>query len=224
MAQVTYVLDLNKMRGLRLLLFASFLFTVFIGYWLTTAASRQPSNTIIQIAAAPSGSSATINGNSASIGNNSVSPGTYNIKVSKSGFATQSQTISVGQGHTVLVGLSLKPNTAKTQDWYAKHPDDQSLSDAIGSKLSDFENTTLQQSNPIWSQLPIIYGDGQGGLIKISPGVSLTANGPPAIYVYASTPQLRQGVLTYLRSHGVDPAQIDIVFKTQANGLELPNE
>lgn len=212
---------MRKLLNFPLLVLALFILSFLITLGLS--GNHTSSNSFIEIGAAPLGASATINGHGASIGKNEVNPGSYTVTVSMKGFASQSQSVSVSMNKSVFVGVSLTPNSADTQNWYATHPSDQTLSDAVGSKLSDYESSTALQNNPFLKQLPLSYGDGLGGFISISQGVPTTTNGPPAVYVRAASPGLRQSVLAYMRNRGYDPANMDIVFYDQVAPLQYTN-
>ena len=198
---------------------------VWISYAITAKSGAQQNSGYLQIEAVPiNGTSVKVDGKGVSVGTIRVSVGDHVIKVSKPGFGTKGRTVSTGTGQTVYVGIALQPNTPKTQNWYADHPDDQRLAEGLGSHQADYVNKTANQANPFLSQLPLIYGDGQGGIVNISQGVPLQPGGTPAVYVTAATPAIRQGVLTYMRSRGYDPADMDIVFYGQSNPLDTSGD
>jgi hypothetical protein len=210
------------MRNFRFLFFPLlFLAIAGISFLVTTKLGSQKvsPNSYIQVLADPASSSVTINDRRAATGKNGVNPGTYTVTISKAGFASQSQTVSVSLNQTVLVGIVLTSNSPTTQNWYSSHQKDQQLQDAIGSQVTDYEAQVSSQKNPFINQLPITYGDGQGGFITISLGVSTTLSNGAAVNINAASPELRQSALTYLRTRGFDPANMEMVFYNEENPL-----
>lgn len=171
-----------------------------------------PLNSTITVEAAPSSYKVTIDGKKASPGDNKVTAGQHTITVKKDGFSQQAQTVITAIGQTVYTGFVLVSNSASTKNWYNDHPDDQQLSESISSHSSDYNSELSTQKNTLLQELPVLYGDGRGGLIRIDSGVPIFGSSQPAIYVNAQSPSDRQGVLTWMRSNGYNPANMDIVF------------
>ncbi len=165
----------------------------------------------IQIAAAPSGASILIDGNNAKAGRNQVQWGDHVVTVSKDGFATQTQNVTTNSKEA-YVDAVLIPNSPTTKNWYDSHPSDQQLAQGISSQAADRNGAAYVRANPFLNQLPTLYGDGNGGFVNIAPGAALPGSSQPAIYISASTPVFRQDALTYIRSHGGKPADMDLVF------------
>jgi hypothetical protein len=197
-----------------------FLLFVWVSYSVTVHTNSTPANSYLQIEVVPDGTAVRIDGHGVRNGKTSVSVGSHSITAEKQGFSSKSRTVSTKAGQTVYVGIALQPDTPNTSNWYATHPGDQQQAEGIGSHEADYENQLANQSNAFLGQLPLSYGDGQGGLVTIAQGVPLRAGGPPAIYITASTASTRQGVLTYIRNQGYDPADMDIVFYSQSNPLD----
>jgi hypothetical protein len=202
-------------------IFPIFVFLVLaLSFAIVTKAGQSSTDTFLQIAVAPSSAAVTIDGHSAGAGKYEINPGAHSVVVSRSGFATQTRSVSVSNAQTAYVGAILEPNSPSTQDWYNKHSSDQQLSQSIADHASDYQSSANTQANPFLAQLPLSYGDGNGGQVTIAPGLPLPNSSQPAIYVTAATPAERQGVLTYMRSRGYDPAIMDIVFYDSANPLQ----
>jgi hypothetical protein len=196
---------------------------LFVG-WLTYATVARPSSptidSYIQTEVIPSGSTLSIDGQGVRAGKYGVASGSHVVIVSKKGFTTKTSTVSTTQSQTVYVGVALQPDSPSTANWYREHPQDQQLAEGLGSHEADYEKQAAIQNNPFLNQLPILYGDGQGGTVNITLGVAISPGGPPAVYVTANTPTDRQGVLAYMRNRGYDPADMDIVFYGQSNPLD----
>jgi hypothetical protein len=206
---------------------ARWIFPVFLllvaglSFILVTRVGQTSTDTFLQIQAAPQGTAVVIDGHKSSSGTHEINPGEHTIAFNRSGFGSQTQNINAVGGKTVYVGAILQPNTSKTQDWYNHHHSDQQLSQGIADHESDYQATATVQANPFLQLLPLSYGDGSGGRVTIAQGVPLAGSNQPAIYVNATTVVDRQGVLTYMRSRGYDPALMDIVFYDVANPLQI---
>jgi uncharacterized protein YraI len=197
------------------------LLVLILSFAIVVRAGQTSTDTYLQIQVAPSGAQVAIDGHSAGSGKYEINPGEHTITVSRQGFATQTSGANVRAGQTAYFGAILEPNSSATQDWYNKHSSDQQLSQVIADRGSDYNSASNTQANPFLAQLPLSYGDGNGGQITIAPGVPLSGSSQPAIYVNATTPAERQGVLTYMRSRGYDPATMDMVFYDTSNPLQI---
>jgi len=198
---------------------------IWVSYWVMASPSARPAGSYLQIEVVPiSGTSVKLDGRGVRAGKIQTQPGPHILTVTKGGFGSESRTVSVSTNQTLYVGIALQPNASNTQNWYVAHPSDQSLAEGIGSHEADYESKTSLQNNPFIGQLPLVYGDGQGGTISIAQGVPLTPGGLPAIYVTAATPSIRQQVLSFIRNHGYDPATMDLVFYGQFNPLDTSGD
>jgi hypothetical protein len=197
-----------------------FILFLWIGYSLTLQSYTQPKSASLQLEVAPGDSALELDNHKASASTIAVTPGEHTVTASKQGFGTITRTVSASMSKTAYVGIVLQPNTSTTDNWYTVHATDAILADGIGSHAADYGNKLALQGNAFLKQLPISYGDGQGGIIEIAQGIPAEPNGPPAIYVTGATPTIRQSVLTFIRTRGYDPASMDIVFTDQSNPLD----
>lgn len=207
--------------SVRRLVFPVLVVAVFGLSYLTANRPNEPAkSSTIQVEVVPSGTSVKLDGGGIKTGKINVTAANHMIVAEKSGFSPVRKSVSAKAGQTTYVGIVLQPDTDGTRSWYAQHPDDAHAAEGVGSHAADFLNQSVAQQNPLLAQMPIIYGDGQRGLVNIAPGVPVQAGGPPALYIDTESPSARQGALTYLTNHGLDPATVDIVFSNQSNPLE----
>ncbi|MGF7229087.1 MAG: PEGA domain-containing protein [Candidatus Saccharibacteria bacterium] len=140
-----------------------------------------------------------------------ASAGKHTLTVSRDGFASQTQTISVVNGQdTKTYSLYLSPSNGTGQAWLTANPGAAIQLEGRGSRAYDQLVTQNDANNPIVQQLPMI--DPQ---YRIDYGVS--AEHPLdehaiGIYIQASNPQGRQLALGALRDKGFDPSDLEIIF------------
>lgn len=190
--------------------------------WVSFSLTSRPgevNNSYVQIEVAPKSAHVALDGKSSGAGKIAVPSASHTVTVSKQGFSTQTRTVTTQPDKTTYAGFALLPNSPSTQSWYVNHQSDKLLADGIGSHEADFISSSALKKNPFLKQLPLLYGDGHGGLVHISQGVPISPGGPPAIYITASSPSSRQTALSYIRNRGYNPATMDIVFVGQSNPL-----
>jgi hypothetical protein len=145
-------------------------------------------------------------------GEHTLDEGSYEVTARFEGFENRTQTIVVKDNQESYVGLILNPNTEETNNWYVENPEENKIAEGVSSKSVDNDTETTLENTPLLQSLPIYYGNGQGGLVKIESGVPLPGTDTPAVYVTASSPDERKGVLTFLLSRGYDLSGTDFVF------------
>ena len=201
------------------------LFVIWVSYAITTRSiNSSTTDGYLQIEVVPQSASINLDGHNAHAGKLAIASGNHTVTVSKLGFDSVTRHIATEPAQTAYIGIALQPNVPGTQNWYTNNPNDERLAEGIGSHEADYENRTANHNNPFLNQLPLAYGDGQGGIVTVSQGVAINPGGPPAVYVTAATPSIRQGVLTYMRSRGYDPAYMDVVFYGQSNPLDTSGD
>lgn len=178
-----------------------------------------PNNTSLKVETAPSGVSIKLDNKSIKDGVIKVPSGNHDVKVTKNGFSSKSETFTTTTSVQTYVGIALNPDSSKTSNWYAAHPSDQLVAQSMGSHEADYINALAVAANPLIKDMPILYGDGQGGLVNISTGVSLFKGGPPAVYISGSTPLIRHQALLYLQNRGFNFTKTDVVFTAVSNPL-----
>lgn len=194
-----------------------------LGYLLVIDKSAKDSELNIEVS--PRNSEIKVDGANGKFGINKLASGQHEITVSKKGFENQTRSITTTHGTQTYAGFTLKSNSSETQNWYKLNSKDQKLAETISSHQVDYDNKIAAKNNSILQVLPVVYGDGKGGTVRIDSGIPLQGSSEPAIYVSAATPDDRQGVLTWMRSRGYNPARMDIVFNGAYIGImPLPND
>lgn len=140
-----------------------------------------------------------------------VGIGKHKLAFSRSGFASQTQTISVADGQaTKTYNIYLSPSNSTGEEWLSANPSAAIQLEGQGSRAYDQLVAQNDANNPIVQQLPII--DPQ---YRIDYGVSAEhPNDEHAIgiYIQTSTPQGRQLALQALRDKSFDPSNLEIIF------------
>ncbi len=170
-------------------------------------------NTVtLKILVTPTNSSIKINGSSSTIGIHHIKPGNYKITVSYPGFASQSKTFSVNKNSTKFVGIILQPNSATTANFYQINGYQEQMVEAISSNNNVSNSKAEVKNEPIIKYLPYVGPSLQYTIgYKVDPNNSTT----PYITITSSTPQGRQNALSFIRSKGIDPTFLNIVFINQ---------
>lgn len=204
----------------RKLLFPLFwLLIAWFSYSITANTGSPKPSSSIKTEVTPVSSVITIDGHKVRTGKVVVQPGTHTVSASRNGFGAKSRSVNVKLNETVYVGIVLQPNSPDTSDWYNQHPSDQQLVDGIGSHQADYQNKAAIKAMPFFKQLPTQYGDGYGSLISVDPGSPVPPATLPAVYVTAPNPRDRQSVITYIKSRGYNPADMDMIFYGLQNPL-----
>ena len=84
---------------------------------------------------APSDSKILVNGELMKTGEHRVKPGEYKIEVSRDGFESEVESVSLGEGETKTVLMALTPNDPSTMDWYDTHEEDATIADGVASQM-----------------------------------------------------------------------------------------
>ena len=145
----------------------------------------------------------------------SLKPGTYTITASRTGFAAKSLSVTIkqrqAQSPSLILGFT-DENAAAA--YYAAHPDQATIVDAIGQQQVEQNGQIISQNNPLINILPYV-----GANFRIDFGVSQAHpndHDAVAIYITASTPAGQANALKWIRAHGYDPNAYEIIYQTTA--------
>lgn len=166
--------------------------------------------TPLEILVAPHGARLTLDGKGIKSGKIKAKTGPHSLVAKMTGFATQTQKIQVGE-RSQFVGIILQPNSPGTADWYKNHPDDFAIVQTINNRSFDQTNSQLLEANPLLKKLPHI---GPALTYRVDYGLPSDASktGQPAIYIRFRTEADKQAALQWIKSQGLDPLKLDIVF------------
>ncbi len=148
-----------------------------------------------------------------SVGAIGVQPGTYTFEGSRTGFATKKVTVTVKAGETKNVTMFLNPNSKTGEDWLSDEKNTDQIVKREAEKGREHNEAAQKaiQSNGLITELPYI---GPGFSWRIDYGAALPdAKFPdqPTIYVSGKTQADRESALTWLRSGGYNPDNMNIV-------------
>jgi len=186
-----------------------FVVIMAVGFGLFFNRTNQ-NGTTLEILVAPRGASLKLDGKGIKSGKMRVKIGSHTIVAAMSGFAGQTKKVQVGTKGQ-FVGIILQPNSTSTSDWYKNHLDDFSIVQTINNRSFDQANSQLLESNPLLTKLPHI---GPALSYRVDYGVPSDASktGEPAIYIRFRTEQDKQAALQWIKSQGIDPNKLDIVY------------
>ena len=164
----------------------------------------------INVTAAPSTSSVTLNGKPGQLGVNQVVPGNYTVIISHSGFASVSKTVAAVKGQDVSVAFALTPNNNATANWYSTHPQDATIAQHITDPQYSSAPSNPKTPASLESLLPYQIGGDYPFVIVQDPDTDDPTN--PLYYIEADSPTAQQNALTWLKNQGYDPSKLDLRY------------
>ncbi len=190
-----------------LILISIIIFILIIGFFIFENPFNNSST--LKILVTPTSSLIKLNNSTSSIGIHHLRPGNYTITVSHPGFKTQSKSFSIKKNNTKFIGIILQPNTAKTANFYQTNNYQEQMVEAISSNNNLTGAISSVSSEPIIKYLPYI---GPNLQYKINYSVDPKNSKTPYITITANNPQGRQDALSFIKSKGIDPTYLNIVF------------
>jgi len=192
---------------------------VLLGLIIRTVVMNTVYTGKLEVEVAPASSSISVGGHATKAGIVRVRPGKVEVKVSKKGFASQTQSFTVAKGKTVYAGFALDSNESSTKDWYSKHPDDQQLREKISGRNFDSQAEDAVKATPFIQKLPYVdpakafrIDYGNGGKDSIT----------QTIYITTVTDASKQAALDWIKKAGTDPATLTIKYLTNPLLGHLP--
>jgi hypothetical protein len=135
-----------------------------------------------------------------------LKPGTYKFSATKDGFEKNTREITISPANH-YVGLVLSPVSDDAQEWAT---DNQAIYEEIGSRIVDERVDVVGKKNPLVAKLPYIDVMGPFSIdYTFSSEQSYSAD----IIIKNTTPAGRIRALQWIRSQGVDPADLTIQFE-----------
>lgn len=156
----------------------------------------------------------TIDGKAVKEGGVTLEPGSYNVTVSRDGFASETRQATVQEGQVTTVAVILDSNAPETANWYTDNPSDTSKAEGIAGQIFEAETVTRANSLPILKRLPKTVL----GKYTISYDKSLKKpNDPTAatIYIDYFTPAGKTAAENWIRYQGYNPAELEIVYRAK---------
>jgi hypothetical protein len=143
-----------------------------------------------------------------------VRPGNAHVVVTKSGFASQTKSVTAQQGKIVSVSIALISNSATTANWYATHPEDQKELEIITGRSYNSGAEQSVQKTPLIASLPHI-----DNFYRVDYGQSQAHPDDPnatAIYITYYSQDGKQQALDWIKFKGFDPASLEIIYVDKA--------
>lgn len=166
----------------------------------------------LQVDVTPNDSTITINNHKVVQGKViGVNQGTYTLKVSREGFATQSQKFTIKNRESKEIKIYLLSNSSIGDQWLNLHPEQATEIEGTGSRAYDKLSAQNTTKNPFVSELPIY-----DPRFRIDYGLSQEHpddSNAVAIYITSSSPIGRQTALQSIRDNGYDPSDMEIIFE-----------
>ena len=137
-------------------------------------------------------------------------PGDYDIKVYATNFSDKTQKVNVKNGEVTSVYIKLDPSN-NAGELLLKDRDEAKIREEVSTNLYYLSSSAQNDQNPIMKYLPAVTADW-----RVDYGNSVSKpDDPSAITVYVTTysDQDRQLALNWIKSKGVDPASLDIVYR-----------
>ncbi len=189
---------------------------IIVGIVMMSIASVRNRNTgVIEVQAkVPTDATAMIDGDKIDVGSEvRVKSGKHKLMVSRKGFTTNTQNITVTTGQdTAIYTIYLQAADQTGQKWLDDHTGSAIELEGSGSRAYDALSAQNTLNNPIVEQLPLI--DPQ---FRIDYGTSESHPNDSnriGIYIQASDPSGRQAALSLLRDKGFDPSDMELIFVT----------
>lgn len=177
----------------------------------------------IRINIAPKSSTITINNGGGRIGDNYVKPGEYTVRITKQGFTSYTEKVTLRAGGTVTVEAGLSPSSDATADWYEKHHDDYDIAQGIWDRKADQAAARMLRDYPLIKVLPMI---GPFESYRVDYGLSPEQSNKYIIIIRSQSEDAKQQALAAIRSAGYDISRYEVQYKSNAltdGGTSLQN-
>lgn len=140
-----------------------------------------------------------------------LKPGGHTFKASFSGFATSTQKINIDKEKDVI--LSLDPISDEGRKYLEEHPGEQLYREAAGAADAQQATQETAKHSRLVNLLPF------DGVVYLVDYETKKVNGKYQFQVgiTADTPADRQSALKWIRSQGVDPSTVKIIFRDTGN-------
>jgi|GEM_PF-1453093 len=186
------------------------IFVIFILPALFFSVKKSIYSATITLTYAPKSSDVKIGSTQGVFGDNDVQPGTYKVVISKKGFDTYTEEVTVTYGQKVSVEAALVSNDPSTANWYQTHTEDYTIAQGITDRKADKQYANMIETFPIAKDLPIV---GLYSAYRVDYGVSPTEQGKLAVYITSQTEAYKQQAIAAVQAKGYDLANYEVVYK-----------
>ena len=162
---------------------------------------------------APKSANVKLGSGGGNFGDNYVKPGTYKVVISKSGFTTYTQEVTVKSGETKSIEAALDPTSLQTKDWYKNNTEDYTIAQTIGDRKADNQRAQFVRDFPIAKDLPIV---GLFGSYRVDYGTSPTTKGKYAVFISYQSESTKAQAVRSIQSKGYDISKFEVVYRLVA--------
>lgn len=170
----------------------------------------------VTISTIPSDAIITLNKNKVSNGDTYVVPGDYTVVIEKSGFTTQTNTVTFAKP-TGTIDIALTPESTEAKAWANTHASDYTAYEGRAGAKSELAGQVFQKINPIVSHLPF-----KNFLFTIGYFANPVDSSGNSIIVTVDAPEgYRQAAINKIAEWGIKPAELNIIFTGYENQFSL---
>lgn len=197
------------------LFIAAVVVALFITYNVVLAITRI-GEIKVSVNVIPKNAEVTVNGKPSSKRTLYLSPAKYTFVASAEGWKTDTQAITVSK--TVHDAYLLpSPSSQQAQNLLKNDPKLQQERETLGGERVDLQNQEALKQNPILKYLPYTQDSPP---FTIDFGPSNNGNGDMLLLVSNSSPNGRQAAIDWIRQHGEDPTNMQIIFSDFISPLD----
>jgi hypothetical protein len=182
---------------------------IVVGYFIY----KSIYSSTINLYFAPKSADVKIGNGGGNFGDNFVKPGTYTVVISKQGFSTYTQEVTVKSGETVTVNAALTSTSSQTADWYDKNAEDYTIAQNVGDRRADQEMNDFVKDFPIVKALPIV---GMYESYRVDYGPSPTKTGKFAVFISYQSDAAKQQAIDAVKAKGYNLSDYEVVYDSSA--------
>ncbi|HET6293740.1 MAG TPA: PEGA domain-containing protein [Kribbella sp.] len=139
-----------------------------------------------------------------------VKEGSHTLVAERDGFEGSTQTVEVSGGDPLRVKMYLYANGDAGREWVKEHPDQALEAEGEAGKRFDELGELLAAKYPIIQELPYI---GPGFKVTYGSSQAEPDNSEKiALYIKLLRPEGKAKALEWMKGHGYDPAQYELIY------------
>lgn len=198
------------MRYMKLLIIVGVVGAFGIGFMVTSRVNTLPQGKI-DILTSPIDAKIQLDGNAIKADDHLVDIGKHVVRVSADGFESYETTVDVTQSTPTDIPVTLKAVSADAINLMTDSAE-RKRSEGISSRSNDARSENFSREYPLLARLPVVFGNGGGGLTKINKIAAVSTADIPSIGIAASSPSGRKAALEWVKNRNYSFDDIDVVF------------